>query len=247
MINLFITDIDGCLAEPFVSPDWNLLTKIRELNQASETDPSIPRLTICSGRPYPYVEAIGQLMGITLPVSFESAGLFNISNHQITTNGVFDEEAEKTITELKNWLNHEIIAKHPAMVAEFTKRMDAGLVHPNTEIINKVYPQIKRYVSENYENVEVHHTDVSVNMVIKKNNKRAGIKSLCECAKVNPSDTAYIGDSSGDIPGLKLVGYPFAPKNASDEVKKVAEVIPYSSTRAVLEVYQRLVEINKAR
>jgi len=245
MTHLFITDIDGCLSEPFKTPDWKLLTKIRELNKKSINQAEIPPLTICSGRPYPYVEAVAQWMGITLPVVFESAGILNVQNHQITTNGAFDEDAERKTQELKAWLKTEIIANEQGMVSEFSKRMDAGLVHPKKEVIQKVYPLIEEYVQANYADFEVHYTDVSINIVIKENNKRTGISDLCALLDVNVSETAYIGDSSGDIPGLKLVGRPFAPLNAAEEVKQVAQVVPYQSTKAVLEAYKLIIDENK--
>ena len=246
MIKLFITDIDGCLSMPFKAPDWNLLTQIRELNEESAHLDEIPPLSICSGRPYPYVEAAGQWLGIRLPVVFESAGILNLTNHQISTNGVFDEEAERQTKELKEWLLTEIIANEEGMVEEFTKRMDAGLVHPQKEVIQKVYPRIQEYVQQNYTDFEVHYTDVSINIVTKENNKATGIRDLCKQLDIDSDETAYIGDSSGDIPGLKLVGQPYAPLNAAPEVKEVAEVISVESTGAVLNAYQRIIEKNKA-
>ncbi len=74
MIKLFITDLDGCIAHPFLSPDWEALSKLKELNRLSKEREEIPALTICSGRPFPYVEAIGQWLGVEAPMIFESGG-----------------------------------------------------------------------------------------------------------------------------------------------------------------------------
>jgi len=230
---------------PFISPDWDLLTQIRSLNEKSAHQQEIPPLTICSGRPYPYVEAVAQWLNVRLPVVFESAGILHLDNHQISTNGVFDENAEHQIKELQDWLLAEIITHEEGMVPEFTKRMDAGLIHPKKVVIQRVYPRIKEYVQKNYSRFEVHDTDVSINILIKENNKATGISDLCELLEIDPSEAAYIGDSSGDIPGLELVGDPFAPLNAAQEVKNVAEVMSVESTQAVLTAYERIIERNE--
>lgn len=245
MIKLFITDIDGCISTPFVTPDWETVTAIRELNQKSAHQPSIPPLSICSGRPFAYVEAVAQWLDISRPVVFESAGVFHPSEYRISINPVFDKEAGRKIEELKSWLKKEIIPNEEGMAAEFSKQMDAGLVHPERDVIQGVYPKIKAHVAANYQDFEVHYTDVSINIVAKANNKKRGIQDLCDLLDIDVSEAAYIGDSSGDIPGLQLVGQPFAPLNASDEVKEVARHVPHESTRAVLWAYEQIIEMNE--
>src|SRR5680860_523773 len=200
MIKLFITDIDGCLSVPFRAPDWGLITQIRELNEQSANEPEIPPLTICSGRPFPYVEAVAQWLAIRLPMVFESAGIYHPLDNKIITNEVFNEDAKHNIAALKTWLKNEIISGEPGMIPEFAKLMDAGLVHPQKEIIQKVLPKVRKYVKANYRNFEVHYTDVSINIVLSKNNKRTGIQDLCTFLELERSEVAYIGDSSGDIP-----------------------------------------------
>lgn len=245
MIKLFITDIDGCLLEPFLTPDWQVMAKIKELNEKSESQTDIPPLTICTGRPLPYAEATAQWMGIQLPIVFESAGVLHLSNYEVSVNGTFDDEAKRKISELKKWLGSEIISSYNGMQAEFFKIMDAGLIHPKEKVILQALPKVKEYVSEHYQDFEVHHTGVSINIILKGNNKRSGIQKLCDLQGISPDEVAYIGDSSGDIPGLDLVGLPYAPTNASDGVKQVANVLSGRASEAVLEAYQQVITENR--
>lgn len=247
MIKLFITDLDGCLTKPFHSPDWDLLSEIRALNKQSKSNEFVPPLSICSGRPLPYVEAVAQWLDVDIPVVFESAGVYLVSTNAPFFAAVFDEEAEQEVQDLKAWLQSEVIPRQEGMVLEFTKRMDAGLIHTEKAVIDDVYPFVNEYVEEHYPLFEVHKTDVSINIILKENNKERGIQMLCDRLEVDPSEVAYIGDSSGDIPGLKLVGYPFAPSNAADSVKEVAEVIDLPETEAVLEVYNRIIRMNEQK
>ena len=63
--------------------------------------------------------------------------------------------------------------------------------------------------------------------------------------EVDLSEMAYIGDSSGDIPGLEIVGMAFAPSNTHESVKEVAHIVTSSpSTAGVLEAYHWIIQHN---
>lgn len=247
MIKLFITDIDGCLSRPFETPDWDKMSELRRLNQQSRHDMAVPPLTICSGRPMPYVEAVTQWLGIDIPAVFESAGMYELSTNRVTFLPVFDDKAKEQVEKLKDWLQDEIIDRYPGMILEFTKRMDAGLVHLEKGIIDDVFPIVRDYVEKEYSRFEVHRTTVSINILVKGNNKKSGIERLCSEIGLDPEEAAYIGDSSGDIPGLEVVGRAFAPSNASDDVKKVSETLDEEVTDAVLAAYRLVIESNRKK
>lgn len=245
MIKLFITDIDGCLTTPFEAPDWELLSQIRRLNQQSIHDMAVPPLSICSGRPMSYVEAVAQWLNIDKPAAFENAGIYELATNEVEFLPAFDEQAEREVEKLKYWLEKEIVPRHKGILVEFTKKMDAGIVHSRKEVIDDVYPAIVEYVDEHYSRFEVHKTDISINVILSDNNKKNGIERLCELMDIQPEEVAYIGDSSGDIPGLEIVGRAFAPLNAADAVKQETEVLEAYATEAVLMAYRNLIEENR--
>ncbi|MCW9706563.1 HAD-IIB family hydrolase [Fodinibius salsisoli] len=245
MIKLFVTDLDGCISVPFQTPDWQLLSEIRRLNEQHVHDRAVPPLTICSGRPQPYVEAVAQWLNVQHPAGFENAGIYNVQRNELELLPAFNEEAAQQVKELKEWLQREIVDRHSGMIVEFTKKMDAGVIHSDKEAIDAAFPVIEEYVAENYSLFEVHKTDVSVNVILANNNKGNGILKLCELLDIDPEEVAYIGDSSGDIPGLKIVGQPYAPLNASDAVKACAEVLDAEVTEAVLMAYRRIIQRNR--
>ncbi len=246
MIKLFITDLDGCLTKPFHPPDWEVISQIRKLSELSREDPEVPPVSICSGRPLPYVEAVAQWLDIRVPVIFENAGLYELSTYNIEVAPVFDDEARREVAELKSWLSSEIVPQYNGIEIEFFKLMDAGLIHVDKQVIDEVYPKVLDHISESFPRFEAHKTEISINIILKENNKRDGIRILCKALDIEPSEVAYIGDSSGDIPGLELVGYPFAPANAIDLVKEAAEPIDAEVTEAVLAVYRRIIEYNRS-
>ncbi|MTI87066.1 MAG: HAD-IIB family hydrolase [Balneolaceae bacterium] len=248
MIKLFISDLDGCLAHPFKTPDWQAITRIRELNQLSKENENklIPPLTICSGRPFPYVEALAQWLDVDLPVLFESGGgMYDSKTNVISWNPQFSEEAKMAITEIKHWLNDTIIKNYKGTIPEFTKHTDAGLVNPDPTKIALMHKEINNYIDQHYNMFEVHQTDVSVNIILKRANKGEGVKFLCEVLGFELSEVAYIGDSSGDIPALRIVGKSYAPVNAKSYTKDEVQMITAEATKGVLQAYEDIVEHNR--
>lgn len=245
MIKLFISDLDGCVAHPFVSPDWKAISRIKELNNLSKSDSAIPPLTICSGRPMPFVEAISQWLDIRFPALFESGGgIYDLKTNELTWNPHFDDAARATILEIKDWMKKHLISKFDGTIPEFTKFTDAGIINPEKSQITLMHKEIVNHVHKNYPRFEVHDTDVSVNVILKKTNKAEGLKFLCNMLDLNLEEVAYIGDSSGDVEALKIAGKSYAPINAGSFVKETANMVTGEATFGVLEAYEDLIEFN---
>lgn len=246
MIKLFVIDLDGCLSIPFQQPDWNAIHEIMELNRRSGEDPQFPRLTLCTGRPLPYTEAIAQWMGIKRPFVFEGGGgIYNPLTNQVDWADFFDDETQAALEDINQWIEREILPDYPEALPEFTKRTHIGLVHPEEEANRQMYEMVKEYVLPRYNQFELHYTEVSVNVVHKEANKARGVKELARHLDVKYDEMAYIGDGTNDIPAMETVGMAFAPANAREEVKSVAEVMSHEATLGVLEAYKRIVKLNQ--
>lgn len=247
MIKLFITDLDGCISHPFVSPNWEAVTKIKELNQRSREVEEIPVLTICSGRPFPYVECVAQWLDVNIPMVFESGGgMYDFNTNEITWNPHFDDEAKAAVAEIQDWINGTLAKNYKGTYPEFAKYTDVGLVNPDPSKVALMHQEVLNYVPERYPMFEVHATDISVNIILKKANKGVGIRLLCELLEINLNEVAYIGDSSGDMPGLEIVGKSFAPINAKSFVKDAVDQVTKETTEGVLEAYEEIIAYNKS-
>lgn len=247
MIKLFVTDLDGCIAHPFVTPDWEAISRIRKLNLLSETDSGIPPLTILSGRPLPFVEAVGQWLGVRLPMVFEGGGgMYQFRNNELSWNAFFDMAARQAIVEIKEWMEKHLISRYENTIAEFTKLTDAGLINPDTEKIKRMYKQLQGHIEQHYPAFEVHFTEISINVILKDANKGSGLQNLCAELNIGLHEVAYIGDSGGDVPALKIAGKAFAPGNATAGAKEAAHYEVAEATLGVLEAYEKLIAWNKA-
>lgn len=245
MIRLFVTDLDGCISYPFKTPEWVSINEIRELNRLSRERDGIPSLTICTGRPFPYAEAVAQWLDIQLPFVFESAGLYHWEGNRIVTALKSHDGELEPINKMREWLSNEVIPDYPGTIIEFTKMMDAGVVSMNEQVIVEIHNRVLEKVDDIHPGLEVHATEISVNILMPGNNKLQGIKLLGEALGVGLDEMAYIGDSSGDVPALKHVKLPFAPKNAHETAKQHGKVLEYETTAAVLEAYRQIIEYNK--
>lgn len=244
MIKLFVTDLDGCISEPFKTPNWDAIHKIRELNLKSRESGLIPPLTICTGRPFPYAEAVAQWLDVRLPFVFESAALFHWDGHRFETAIDTSNGKMEPILQMKKWLSEDVLPHYPGVNLEFTKLMDAGVVGQDENVIIQLHKMIIEKVERDFPELIVHATDVSVNTLMPGNDKLQGFKLLSKSMDIPLSAMAYIGDSSGDVPALKEVRLPFAPLNAKEIAKESGELIQKYTTEAVLEAYQKVIDYN---
>lgn len=245
MIKLFVTDLDGCISFPFKTPTWSAINSIRELNEQSLNDSTVPPITICTGRPFPYAEAVGQWLNIRHPFVFESAGLYHWEGNRIETALDDHEETLAPIKEARNWIIHDILPNYPNAILEFTKMMDAGIVCPDESVIDEIYELALKRIPKIDPKLEIHTTEISINILMPGNNKLQGLKLLGKSLNVGLNEMAYIGDTGGDAVALKEVKMPFAPSNARKVAKDVATELPFDTTEAVLEAYRRVIEYNR--
>ena len=245
-ILLFVTDLDGCMTVPFETPHWTDYTQIRALQLQSQDDPSIPPMSICTGRPMPYAEAQAQFLGIRLPFVFEcGGGLYDLTTNTLTWNPIVTETLKEDIEAIRAWAHREIFPNFPGAIPEFAKFTDVGLIHRETSVINDIYALATAEITNHFPSFEVHKTDVSVNIIVKKANKGEGLALLSQTLDISLDQMAYIGDSSGDIPGLQRVGLAFAPQNAQQAVKEASHLVTESdATAGVLEAYHWIIQHN---
>lgn len=242
-IELFISDVDGCLSEPFVSPDWDALTEIRHLNEMSRIQSNIPPLTICTGRPLPYAEAVAQWLGVEHWFIFESgAGMYHPKTNEVRWSEHLTNEIKEALREMRIWAETEIVSQFDDMMIEFTKRVDVGLVSPNHDHIKDAYERCVAKATSLHPDLEVHNTDISVNIIYKNVNKGTGVKELAELHGYDPAKLAYIGDGMNDVAAMKVVGQSFAPANARPQASEACdELLDEKETQAVLKAYKMLV------
>ena len=248
MIRLFISDIDGCLATPYQP---FLLGKISEIRLLAEqaglpgTQDLIPSFSICSGRPFAYVEAMSQVLGLSTPVLFESgAGMFDPVAAQRLWHPSVDHATLEDISEVNSYLIR--LASKTVLMVDLAKQTQASIVAPGPDPIRAIFPEIQAYVSDNHPNLESFQTRHSVDVVAPHLTKLAGVQWLASRFDLEMSELAFIGDSDGDLGALKIVGRSYAPSNATQRVLDTVDVVTSGTdVEGVLEAYREAIQINK--
>ncbi|MFB6230851.1 MAG: HAD family hydrolase [Salinibacter sp.] len=242
MIELFVTDIDGCLGQPYVPYDLDGLATLRRYAEAAgrpDDSSKAPALTICSGRPYPYVEALTQVLGVSTPVLFESGGgQFDPVSARTTWSPQWTDEQEAALEAVRHWFVTECIPGTGLML-DRAKHTQAGVITPNEDEIPPLRPRVERFVEENALGLHVFTTDNSVDVVPEGITKRHGLEWLADTLESELEEIAYIGDTDGDLSALEAVGTSFAPANAQEAVRaQVDHVTESPAIEGTIEAYR---------
>ncbi|MCS3699704.1 hypothetical protein GGP80_001095 [Salinibacter ruber] len=236
MIELFITDIDGCLASPYEAYDLTGLDTLRRLPHEADTAPA---LTLCSGRSYPYVEAMTQALGLTTPVLFEAGGgQFDPVAAQTAWSPHLTDEVEAKLRTVERWFATECVPGTQISI-DHAKRTQTGVVSPKGDEIRALRPRTEQFVAEETPGLHVFATDISVDVVPPGITKRDGVEWLADRLGLALDETAYIGDAETDLEALNAVGTSFAPANADATVRaQVDHVTEGTVLDGVLEAFR---------
>ena len=248
MIRLFVSDIDGCLSEPYQAMDLGSLNTLATFAQRGGTvrhDPVIPALSLCSGRPMPYVECLTQLLGISVPVLFESGGgIFDAASSRVMWSPHLTKEVESQVREVTNWFEKECVPG-TSMIVDYAKRAHAGIIGPDPDEIIQAIPKVQAFVEASGLNFSVLPTYLSIDVVPPGITKEEGMQWLAELVNVDLSEIAYIGDSKGDLGALEIVGASFAPGNAKDVLKERVDHVTLPHAPGVLQALKMCIERNQ--
>lgn len=247
MIRLFLADIDGCLSEPYQPFDLDGFRQLREWGERAESDSQYPRIGICSGRSYAYVEAMAQALALRAPALFESGGgRFDLESARITWNPALTPDVEAALAECRAFMVSEIVPRSPTVSFDYGKRSQAGIVGPVPGECETFLPDIEAAVA-GLPGLVVYHTPYSVDVVPQALTK---IEALCWLAGTDGltlAEIAFIGDTNGDAPAIAACGFGIAPANGSASARDSADLVTEAETLdAVLEGYRACLAHNGA-
>lgn len=240
---VFACDIDGCLAaEGHAAYDLPSMQALVERNRASVEDPTVPALTLVTGRPHGYVDALMQALDVRLPASFENgAGL--ATRHPYEAWLVPQAEAGRATLEHAQ----RLLDERDDVFTQLGKVASMSVLDATGERdVDALAQLLRAWVRENDLELEVDPSTDCVNLLLPGVDKAVGLAALCETLDIDAAMVAGIGDSHGDVAWLRACGVSVAPANAVAEVRRVADLV--SARRdiaAVLEAYDALIAANR--
>jgi len=239
-IACFVSDIDGCLAMPYAP---FRMDRLDELVRRTGV-PEAPRLSLCSGRSYPYVEAMTQLLRLDTPVLFESgAGMFDPESSRISWHPTFTDDIRRSVDEIRRCMEHLVAGT--GMSIDHAKRSQGALVGPDPDELARALERIDRIVRDEHPGFHTFHTHISIDVVPEGLTKAAGLEWLAEKLGIDVSAVAFIGDTNGDIGALRRAGASFAPANAAPDVKEIVDTVcAGNDIDGVLEAFDAVLRMN---
>ncbi len=246
MIKLFLTDIDGCLSEPYRAFDLDQFMTLRDWGRMAEGDERIPRLGICSGRSYAYVEAVAQALDLRGPALFESGGgRFDLPLARIRWSSALTDEVEAQLDDVRAFFLRDVLPLG-GFSLDYGKRAQAGVVTLETQKLVRAIEMTRRFVNNGHPDLVVADTHVSIDVLPRRLTKQIAIEEAAEEDGLRLAEVAFIGDTRGDIGGLEVVGHSFAPRNAQSIVQDVVDVVTEGEALdGVIEAFEHCVRFNE--
>jgi len=237
MTKLFVSDIDGCLAMPYEPFRTDRIHALMERIHAPDT----PAFSLCSGRAYAYVEAMTQLLGLSVPTLFESgAGMFDVTTGQSTFHPSFTDDLRRDVKDIQAFME-EVIARYPGLSMDYAKLTQGAAAGRQEYGLYDALEEIRAFVDAEFQHFNTFHTHISIDVVPTGLTKAEGITWLAEHMGLSLEEIAFIGDTNGDVPALDIVGHSFAPANGQDAVKaRVDHASALNDIDAVIEAFDRV-------
>lgn len=221
-IRLILFDIDGVLTFGEAKPlDLGLLERLAHMNRLARADPTQPAVTLCTGRPAPYVEVMLQAIDGHVPGIYENgAGLYVPADYQFLPHPLVEDGSN--LGTVRQRLEEGLSGQ-----AYFQpgKEHSLTLFAHNPAETNKLEDWTATALGSLRELVELVYSTSCLNVLPRGVNKGKGVEFLAERTGYASEEMLGVGDSDVDLQFLALVGYSAAPANAIPEIKRLVQYV----------------------
>lgn len=239
--DLIVSDIDGCLQpESNTAMDLESLSKIAAWNRDAVRC-GMPRLTLCSGRPQPFAEAMCKVIGnLSVPcVAENGVWLYHPGTNEYLMDPSITHEHLAAVREASAWLEREFgpigVSQQPGKTASIS------LYHPDTRVLREIRARVEERFAERGWPLRVSMTWLYINCDLRHVSKATGMRRLMEATGVPKERIAGIGDTMSDLAIRENCGYFACPANAVEEIKPRADMVAgLPEARGVLEILEAI-------
>ncbi len=234
-MKLIVLDIDGVLSAGEAHPfDLSLFQRLAQLNHFAKTDTSVPAVTLNTGRPSPYVEAVMQAIEGWQPALYENgAGLYFPDGYRFQITPYLTPPYKIALDDVIAILDHEVVQTGRAYWQP-GKTVCHTLLPIEPYTMRKLIDDVQTLTNDYADKITISQAIMTLNIHPKSVTKGTGLAWLSDITQIDLNDMGGVGDSGSDVDFLKLVGFPAAPANATTEVKAVAGYISAQSTTDAL-------------
>lgn len=228
-----ISDIDGCLAPESSAPlDAPRLAMLAEHNRLAQERRDRPIVTLCSGRPQPFVEALCRLIANhTLPAIAENGvWLWHPSTNRYDMDPAITAEHLAAVDEARRWVRADLGPR--GVVMQPGKAASISLYHDHTPELHALMPSIRERFERERWPFRVSMTWLYINCDLAHVSKGTAIDRFITATGLTRDQLAGIGDTTSDAAIAQRVAFFACPANAQPELKPLAH---YISTKPEIE------------
>lgn len=240
--DLVICDIDGCLQPETSAPmDLEPLLAIAQHNEAARRHHDRPLLTLCTGRPQPFAEAMCKLLRIDgVPCICENGvWTYELGPNRYEMDPAILPEHLDAVHEASRWVAREYGAK--GVTEQPGKAASVSLYHPDTPYLRSIMPRIAEEFARREWPFRVSMTWCYINCDLKHISKGTGIDRMTARTALSRDRLVGIGDTLSDMPIRERVAFFACPANAQEGLKAVADYVsPYAEARGVADILRQL-------
>lgn len=238
-----ICDIDGCLAPESSAPfDLPSLAKIADHNRLAHELRDRPIVTVCSGRPEPFAEAMCRLIqNHSLPAIAENGvWIYHPDRNVYDRDPAITSDHLKAVAAAAAWIDRELGAQ--GVVMQPGKTCSISLYHHNTEFLKTLESPIRERFHREGWPLRVSMTWLYINCDLAHISKGTAIDRWTAMTGIPKDRLAGIGDTRSDIPIIERVAFFASPANAVEEIRdRAALVSPSHEAKGVVEILSRFV------
>jgi hydroxymethylpyrimidine pyrophosphatase-like HAD family hydrolase len=225
-MKLIVLDCDGVISKGEAAPfEPGLLARLAKLNRLARENDGVPAVTVNTGRPSPYVEAVMQAIDGYQPALYESgAGLYFPESYRFEISPLWRDDQRRLLEQIIAEVDQHLVQTgqaywQPGKTVCFT--LFALSPTATVELSARVREIVTRYPLD----LQVSLAKLAINIHPVRINKGTGLLWLAQQTGIDPAEMVGVGDTAGDLDFLRLVGYAAAPTNAIPEVKAVAAYV----------------------
>lgn len=237
-----VCDIDGCLSPEHSGPmNAPALARIAEHNLRAQESADRPVLTLCSGRPQPFAEAMCRLIAnSSVPIVCENGvWLYDPRSNDYQMDPAITPEHLEQIADATRWVRCDLGPK--GVTIQPGKAASISLYHADTAILRSLTPLIESTFARERWPLRVSMTWLYINCDLAHISKSSGVRRLIACTGLDGARLAGIGDTTSDLAIREHVAWFACPSNAQDELKQRADfVATQPEADGVLEILARL-------
>ncbi|MBL9031741.1 MAG: HAD family phosphatase [Phycisphaerae bacterium] len=238
-----ICDIDGCLAAETSAPfDAAALATIADYNRLARDRGDRPVVTLCSGRPEPFVEAMCRLIGNeTLPCIAENGvWMFHPAVNGYDMDPRIEERHLVAVEEARGWVRRDLGPM--GVVMQPGKAASISLYHERTEVLRGMEGRVREEFARRGWPLRVSMTWLYINCDLEHVSKGTAIDRWTRATGIGRERLAGFGDTAGDLMIADRVAWFGCPANAAEVIKARADLRAASAEVAgVMEFLDRLV------